>query len=138
MPEDLRITTHICRGNYHSTWASKGGYEPVATHVFAKENVDAFYLEFDDERSGGFEPLRFVPKGKEVVLGIITSKKPELEDKEELKQRIKEAAKYVDLENLALSTQCGFASTEEGNKLTEEDQEAKIKLVIETAKEVWS
>ena len=96
------------------------------------------YLEFDDERSGGFEPLRFVPKGKEVVLGIITSKKPELEDKEELKQRIKEAAKYVDLENLALSTQCGFASTEEGNKLTEEDQEAKIKLVIETAKEVWS
>ncbi|MBC6925454.1 5-methyltetrahydropteroyltriglutamate--homocysteine methyltransferase, partial [Lactobacillus salivarius] len=98
----------------------------------------AFYLEFDDERSGGFEPLRFVPKGKEVVLGIITSKKPELEDKEELKQRIKEAAKYVDLENLALSTQCGFASTEEGNKLTEEDQEAKIKLVIETAKEVWS
>ena len=95
-------------------------------------------MEFDDERSGGFEPLRFVPKGKEVVLGIITSKKPELEDKEELKQRIKEAAKYVDLENLALSTQCGFASTEEGNKLTEEDQEAKIKLVIETAKEVWS
>ncbi|CDK34395.1 Methionine synthase II (cobalamin-independent) [Ligilactobacillus salivarius cp400] len=137
LPEDLRITTHICRGNYHSTWASKGGYEPVAAHVFAKENVDAFYLEFDDERSGGFEPLRFVPKGKEVVLGIITSKKPELEDKEELKQRIKEAAKYVDLENLALSTQCGFASTEEGNKLTEEDQEAKIKLVIETAKEVW-
>lgn len=115
----------------------RGGYEPVAAHVFAKENVDAFYLEFDDERSGSFEPLRFVPKGKEVVLGIITSKKPELEDKEELKQRIKEAAKYVDLENLALSTQCGFASTEEGNKLTEEDQEAKIKLVIETAKEVW-
>ena len=112
--------------------------EVVAAHVFAKENVDAFYLEFDDERSGNFEPLRFVPKGKEVVLGIITSKKPELEDKEELKQRIKEAAKYVDLENLALSTQCGFASTEEGNKLTEEDQEAKIKLVIETAKEVWS
>ena len=105
--------------------------EVVAAHVFAKENVDAFYLEFDDERSGNFEPLRFVPKGKEVVLGIITSKKPELEDKEELKQRIKEAAKYVDLENLALSTQCGFASTEE-------DQEAKIKLVIETAKEVWS
>ncbi|KRM95157.1 methionine synthase [Liquorilactobacillus aquaticus DSM 21051] len=137
LPDDLRISTHVCRGNYHSTWAASGGYAPVADQLFAKENVDAFYLEFDDDRSGDFAPLKSVPDGKEVVLGLITSKKPELENKSVLLKRIKEAAQYVPLENLSLSTQCGFASTEEGNKLEEAQQWAKIKLVIKTAQEVW-
>lgn len=136
-PADLRLSTHICRGNYHSTWAAKGGYGVVANTVFAKENVDAFYLEFDDERSGNFEPLAAVPTGKEVVLGIVTSKNPKLEAKEELIARLNEASRYVPRENLVLSTQCGFASTEEGNKLTFEQQWDKIKLVIQTAKEFW-
>ncbi|WP_025022731.1 5-methyltetrahydropteroyltriglutamate--homocysteine S-methyltransferase [Ligilactobacillus hayakitensis] len=136
-PADLRLSTHICRGNYHSTWAAKGGYGVVADAVFLKENVDAFYLEFDDERSGGFEPLAKVPTTKEVVLGIVTSKNPKLETKAELKARLKEASRYVPKENLVLSTQCGFASTEEGNKLTFEQQWDKIKLVIQTAKEFW-
>ena len=137
LPADLRVSTHICRGNYHSTWAAKGGYQVVADHVFAEENVSDFYLEFDDERSGDFKPLAAIPAGKRVVLGLVTSKRPELEDKATLKKRIEEASQYVSLENLALSTQCGFASTEEGNILTEEEQWQKIKLVIETAKEVW-
>ncbi len=137
LPADLRVSTHICRGNYHSTWAAKGGYGPVAKYVFAKENVSAFYLEFDDERSGGFEPLQEVPAGKEVVLGLVTSKKPELEAAADLVARIKEASQYVSLDDLALSTQCGFASTEEGNQLTEDQQWAKIKLVVEVAKQVW-
>ncbi|MGM1015542.1 5-methyltetrahydropteroyltriglutamate--homocysteine S-methyltransferase [Limosilactobacillus fermentum] len=137
LPADLRVSTHICRGNYHSTWAAKGGYGPVAKYVFAKENVSAFYLEFDDERSGGFEPLQEVPAGKEVVLGLVTSKQPELEAAADLVARIKEASQYVSLDDLALSTQCGFASTEEGNQLTEDQQWAKIKLVVEVAKQVW-
>ena len=136
-PEDLVITTHVCRGNYHSTWASSGGYETVAPYLFAKENVSAFYLEFDDERSGGFEPLRFVPKDKKVVLGLVTSKSPVLEDKELVISRIHQAEKYVPLENLYLSPQCGFASCEIGNKLTDEQQWAKLQLIKEIAEKVW-
>ena len=134
---DLAFTTHVCRGNYNSTWAASGGYEPVAPILFAKENVDAYYLEFDDDRSGGFEPLREVSPNKKVVLGLITSKRPELEDKEVIKERIKEATKYIPLERLCLSPQCGFASCEIGNQLTEEEQWAKLALVKEIAHEVW-
>ena len=136
-PNDLVINTHICRGNYHSSWASKGAYDPVAPYVFAQENVDAFYLEYDDERSGSFEPLKYIPEDKQVVLGLITTKSPVLEDKEEVKRRIREAEKYVPLDRLCLSPQCGFASCEIGNKLTEAQQWAKIDLVTEIAKEVW-
>ena len=136
-PEDLVINTHICRGNFHSTWACEGGYDKVAKPLFSGENVDAFYLEYDTERSGNFEPLKYVSPEKKVVLGLITSKFAELEDKEVIKARIKEAAEYVPLERLSLSPQCGFASTEEGNKLTEEQQWAKINLVSQIAKEVW-
>ncbi len=137
-PEDLVINTHVCRGNFHSTYASSGAYDRVAKTLFAKENVDSFYLEFDDERSGGFEPLAEVTDDKQVVLGLVTSKSPKLEDKEVIKKRIKEAAKYVPLERLYLSPQCGFASCEIGNKLTEEEQWAKIALVKEIAEEVWN
>lgn len=136
-PDDLVINTHICRGNYHSSWASKGAYDPVAPYVFAQENVDAFYLEYDDERSGSFEPLKYIPEDKQIVLGLITTKSPVLEDKEEVKGRIREAEKYVPLDRLCLSPQCGFASCEIGNKLTEAQQWAKIDLVREIAKEVW-
>ena len=136
-PEDLVITTHVCRGNYHSTWASSGGYEPIAPFLFANENVSAYYLEFDDERSGGFEPLRFVSDDKKVVLGLVTSKSPILEEKEVIKKRIAKAAKYIPLNRLYLSPQCGFASCEIGNKLTEEEQWAKLALVKEIAQEVW-
>lgn len=136
-PEDLVINTHVCRGNYHSTYAFEGGYDPVAPYLFAHENIDAFYLEFDTPRAGGFEPLAHVAEGKKVVLGLITSKQPGLEDKEVVKARIKEASKYVPLENLYLSPQCGFASCEIGNKLTEEEQWAKIALIQEIAAEVW-
>lgn len=136
-PEDLVINTHVCRGNYHSTYAFEGGYDPVAPYLFAHENVDAFYLEFDTPRAGGFEPLAHVAEGKKVVLGLITSKQPGLEDKEVVKARIKEASRYVPLENLYLSPQCGFASCEIGNKLTEEEQWAKIALIQEIAAEVW-
>lgn len=136
-PEDLVINTHICRGNFHSTWACQGGYDSVAKDLFAKENVQAFYLEFDDERSGDFESLKYVGKDKKVVLGLITTKSPVLENKDDIIKRIKEASKYIPLERLCLSPQCGFASTEEGNKLTEEEQWAKLKLVQEVAKEVW-
>lgn len=136
-PEDLVINTHVCRGNYHSTYAFEGGYDPVAPYLFVHENVDAFYLEFDTPRAGGFEPLAHVAEGKKVVLGLITSKQPGLEDKEVVKARIKEASKYVPLENLYLSPQCGFASCEIGNKLTEEEQWAKIALIQEIAAEVW-
>lgn len=137
LPEDLRVSTHICRGNYHSTWAAKGGYAPVAKYVFAQEKVDAFYLEFDSERAGSFDPIKEVPADKEVVLGLVTSKKPELENPDDLIARVKKASQYHDLANLALSTQCGFASTEEGNQLTEDDQWKKIALVIDTAKKIW-
>ncbi len=136
-PADLVVNTHICRGNYHSCYASKGAYDPVAPYVFAKENVDGFYLEYDDERSGTFEPLKYVPKGKKVVLGLVTTKSPVLEDKAEVTRRIHEAAQYVALEDLYLSPQCGFASCEIGNKLTEEQQWAKVDLVREISEEVW-
>lgn len=137
IPEDLAVNTHVCRGNFHSTWGCQGGYDAIADTLFGEENVDAFYLEFDTERAGTFEPLAKVPAGKKVVLGLITSKFADLENKEEVIARIKEASKYVPLENLYLSTQCGFASTEEGNILTEEDQWKKIKLIQEIVKEVW-
>lgn len=136
-PEDLVITTHVCRGNFHSTYASSGAYDSVAETLFAGENVSAYYLEFDDERSGGFEPLKAVSGDKKVVLGLITSKKPELEDKQAVIDRIHDAAKYISLDRLCLSPQCGFASCEIGNKLTEEEQWAKLALVKEIAEEVW-
>ena len=136
-PEDLVITTHVCRGNFHSTYASSGAYDSVAETLFAGENVSAYYLEFDDERSGGFEPLKAVSGDKKVVLGLITSKKPELEDKKAVIDRIHEAAKYISLDRLCLSPQCGFASCEIGNKLTEEEQWAKLALVKEIAEKVW-
>ena len=136
-PADLAITTHVCRGNYHSTYAFEGGYDPVAPYLFAHENVQAFYLEFDTPRAGGFEPLKHVADGKKVVLGLVTSKQPGLEDEDALIARINEAAQYVPLENLYLSPQCGFASCEIGNKLTEEEQWAKIALIQKVAKRVW-
>ena len=136
-PDDLVVTTHVCRGNYHSTYISSGPYDAVADVLLGEENVSAFFLEFDDERSGGFEPLAKVPEDKKVVLGLVTTKRPELEDKVVLHERIKEASKYVPLERLYLSPQCGFASCEIGNKLTEEEQWAKLRLVKEVAEEVW-
>lgn len=136
-PDDLVITSHICRGNYHSTYFSSGAYDPVADYVFARENVDALLLEYDDERSGSFEPLAKVSADKKVVLGLITTKSPKLDDKNEVIKRIYEAAKYIPLDRLCLSPQCGFASCEIGNKLTEEEQWAKLKLVKEIAEEVW-
>lgn len=137
-PEDLTITTHVCRGNYHSTWASAGGYAPIAPYLFDQENVSAYYLEFDDERSGDFEPLKYVSSNKQVVLGLVTTKKPELEAKDAVVRRIREASQYVPLERLCLSPQCGFASTEEGNKLTEEEEWNKLRLIKEISEEVWS
>ena len=136
-PDDLVINTHVCRGNYHSTYAFEGGYDPIAPYLFADENVDAFYLEFDTPRAGTFEPLKYVAPGKKVVLGLVTSKQPGLEDEDLLVSRIHEAAKYVPLENLYLSPQCGFASCECGNKLTEDEQWAKVALVKRVAEKVW-
>ena len=135
--EDMVINTHVCRGNFHSTYANVGPYDPVAPYLFAKENVDAFYLEYDSDRAGGFEPLKFVPDNKKVVLGLITSKTGELEDADAVIRRIHQAALYHPLENLCLSPQCGFASTEEGNKLTEQEQWAKLALIKEIAEKVW-
>ena len=137
-PEDLIINTHVCRGNFHSTYASSGAYDDVSAVLFAQENVDAFYLEFDDERSGGFEPLRAVTGDKKVVLGLITTKSPQLEDKDKVIARIREAAAIIPLDRLYLSPQCGFASCEIGNKLTQEEQWAKLRLVREIAQEVWA
>lgn len=136
-PKDMIITSHICRGNYHSTFFASGAYDSVADYVFAQENVDALFLEYDDERSGGFAPLAKVSPDKKVVLGLITTKSPVLEDKEAVIARIHKAAKYVPLDRLCLSPQCGFASCEIGNKLTEEEQWAKLALVREIAEEVW-
>ena len=136
-PEDLVITTHICRGNFHSTWACTGAYDKIADLVFGKEKVQALYLEFDDERSGSFECLSKVSEDKKVVLGLVTTKNPKLEDKEAVIERIHEAARYIPLDRLYLSPQCGFASCEVGNKLTEEEQWAKLRLVKEIAEEVW-
>jgi 5-methyltetrahydropteroyltriglutamate--homocysteine methyltransferase len=136
-PADLTITTHLCRGNNQSMWAAEGGYDFVAEALFNDLEVDAYFLEYDDQRSGTFEPLRFVPKGKSVVLGLVTTKKAALEDKDVLKRRIEEASKYVDVDQLCLSPQCGFSSTEEGNKLTINDQMAKLRRIVEVAEEVW-
>ena len=136
-PADLAVTTHTCRGNNQSMWVAEGGYDKVADALFNNLEVDGFFLEYDDERSGGFEPLRFVPKGKQVVLGLITTKKPQLEDKDMLKRRIEDASKFVDIDQLCISPQCGFSSTVEGNNLTRDEQAAKLRLVVETAQEVW-
>ena len=136
-PEDMVITSHICRGNYHSTYFTSGPYDSVADYVFAQENVDALFLEYDDERSGGFLPLAKVSPDKKVVLGLITTKTPELENKEDVIARIHDASRYIPLDRLCLSPQCGFASCEIGNKLTEEQQWAKLALVKEIAEEVW-
>jgi 5-methyltetrahydropteroyltriglutamate--homocysteine methyltransferase len=136
-PAGMTICTHLCRGNYKSGWMAEGSYEHVAEAMFSRLAVDGFFLEYDDARSGGFEPLRFVPKDKMIVLGLVTTKRPALENKDDLKRRIDEAAKFVPLEQLALSPQCGFASTAEGNALTLEDEIAKLRLVVETAREVW-
>lgn len=136
-PDGLHVTTHMCRGNYRSSWAAEGGYDFVAEALFTQLDVDGFFLEFDDARSGTFAPLRFVPPGKQVVLGLVTTKSPVLESKDDLKRRIDEAAQYVPLEQLCLSPQCGFSSTVEGNDLTRDDQRAKLALIVETAAEVW-
>jgi 5-methyltetrahydropteroyltriglutamate--homocysteine methyltransferase len=136
-PADLAVTTHMCRGNNQSMWAAEGGYEFVADTLFNNLEVDGFFCEWDDERSGGFEPLRFVPKGKKVVLGLVTTKRGELESKDYLKRRIEEAAKFIDIEQLCLSPQCGFSSTKEGNDLTQQQQWDKLALIVETANEVW-
>jgi 5-methyltetrahydropteroyltriglutamate--homocysteine methyltransferase len=136
-PEGLHVTTHLCRGNFRSSWAAEGSYDFVAEALFGGLDVDGFFLEYDDERSGGFEPLRFVPPGKQVVLGLVTTKSGKLEDGDDLKRRIDEAAKYVPLDQLCLSPQCGFSSTVEGNSLTYDEQVAKLDLVVRTAAEVW-
>jgi 5-methyltetrahydropteroyltriglutamate--homocysteine methyltransferase len=136
-PESMAVTTHMCRGNFRSSWAAEGGYDFVAEALFSELDVDGFFLEYDDERSGGFEPLRFVPKGKMVVLGLVTTKRGQLEDKDMLKRRIDAAARYVPLDQLCLSPQCGFSSTVEGNALTSDEQFAKLRLIAQTANEVW-
>jgi 5-methyltetrahydropteroyltriglutamate--homocysteine methyltransferase len=136
-PEGMAVTTHSCRGNFQSYWAAEGGYDFVAEALFGELNVDGFFLEYDDVRSGSFEPLRFVPKGKMVVLGLVTTKRGDLETKDQLKRRIEEASQYVPLDQLCLSPQCGFSSTVEGNSLTFDDEVAKLRLVKETADEVW-
>jgi 5-methyltetrahydropteroyltriglutamate--homocysteine methyltransferase len=137
-PSDMVITTHVCRGNFRSQWISEGGYEPVAERLLGSVNYDGFFLEYDTERAGGFEPLRFLPKGKKiVVLGLVTSKSGTLENRDAVKRRIDEATKFVALDQLALSPQCGFASTEEGNLLAEEEQWAKLSMIVELAREVW-
>jgi 5-methyltetrahydropteroyltriglutamate--homocysteine methyltransferase len=136
-PDGLRVTTHLCRGNFRSSWAAEGGYDFVAEALFTQLDVDGFFLEFDDARSGGFAPLRFVPPGKRVVLGLVTTKSGVLESKDDLKRRIDEAARYVPLEQLCLSPQCGFSSTVEGNVLGVDEEVAKLRLIVETAAEVW-
>jgi len=136
-PAGMTVCTHLCRGNFRSSWVAAGGYDHVAEALFGRLNVDGFFLEYDDERSGGFEPLRFVPKGKMVVLGLVTSKRGALESKDFLKRRIDAAAEYIPLEQLCLSPQCGFSSTVEGNALSIDEQIAKLRLIVETAREVW-
>src|SRR3954451_7442225 len=136
-PEGMAVTTHMCRGNFRLSWVAEGGYDFVAEALFTQLGVDGFFLEYDDARSGGFEPLRFVPKHKQVVLGLVTTKRGELESKDELKRRIEEATQYVDLDQICLSPQCGFSSTVEGNDLTQEQEIAKLRLIVDTAEEVW-
>ena len=137
LPDTVTTAIHICRGNFQSTWAASGGYEPVAERVFNTVKVDALFMEYDSDRAGGFEPLRFMPDDKVAVLGLVTSKTPGLESKDDLKRRIDEAAQYVDMERLCLSPQCGFSSTHHGNKITEDDEIAKLRLIVEVADEVW-
>jgi 5-methyltetrahydropteroyltriglutamate--homocysteine methyltransferase len=137
IPPDMTITMHLCRGNFRSSFVASGGYEPVADTLFNKINVHGYFMEYDSDRAGGFEPLRFVPKNKSVVLGLVTTKSGALEKKDEIKRRIEQAAKYVPLDQLCLSPQCGFASTEEGNVLAEEEQWAKLEMIVEIANEVW-
>ena len=136
-PPDMAVTMHLCRGNFRSSWIAQGGYEPIAELLFNSISVNGYFMEFDTERAGGFEPLRFVPKGKTVVLGLVTSKSGQLESKDEIKRGIDQAAKYMDLDQLCLSPQCGFASTEEGNVLAEDEQWAKLARIVEVAHEVW-
>lgn len=136
-PEGMRITTHMCRGNFRSSWAAEGGYDFVAEALFGELDVDGFFCEFDDERSGGFAPLRFVPPGKQVVLGLVTTKTGGLEDPDDLKRRIDEAARYVPLDQLCLSPQCGFSSTVEGNAITFDEEVAKLRLIVDVARDVW-
>src|SRR6516165_10716459 len=136
-PPQMAVTTHMCRGNFRSSWAASGGYDFVAEALFSELDVDGFFLEYDDERSGGFEPLRFVPEGKMVVLGLVTTKRPELESADDLKRRIDEAAKYVPLDQICLSGQCGFSSTSEGNALTYDEQVAKLRLIVDVARQIW-
>jgi 5-methyltetrahydropteroyltriglutamate--homocysteine methyltransferase len=137
IPSDMTITMHLCRGNYKSTFMGAGGYDAEAEVLFHRTNVHGYFMEYDSERAGGFEPLRLVPKGKIVVLGLVTTKTGQLESKDTIKRRIDEAAKFCPLEQLALSPQCGFASTEEGNTLTEDEQWAKLRMIVEVADEVW-
>jgi len=137
VPDDMTVAVHTCRGNFMSTWLASGSYDYVAEIAFTKLRADAFFLEYDTDRAGGFEPLRYIPKGKRVVLGLISSKLPELEKKDDLKRRIDAAAKFVPLENLCLSPQCGFSSTHHGNKLTVDDQRRKLALALDVAREVW-
>ena len=137
IPADMTITMHLCRGNYKSTHMGAGSYEAVQELLFNTINVHGYFMEYDDERSGGFEPLRLLPKGKQVVLGLVTTKTGKLENKDDLKRRIDAAAKYVALDQLCISGQCGFASTEEGNTLTEDEQWAKLRMIVELAGEVW-
>jgi 5-methyltetrahydropteroyltriglutamate--homocysteine methyltransferase len=137
IPADMAITMHLCRGNFRSTFVAAGGYEPIAEMLFNTINVHGYFMEFDSARAGGFEPLRFVPKGKTVVLGLVTSKTGTLESRDELKRRIEEAAKFVDIDQLCLSPQCGFASTEDGNVLAEDEQWAKLGMIVEVARDVW-
>jgi 5-methyltetrahydropteroyltriglutamate--homocysteine methyltransferase len=136
-PEGMSVTTHMCRGNFRSSWAAEGSYEFVADALFNELEVDGFFMEWDDERSGGFEPLRLVPKGKQVVLGLVTTKRGELEGREFLLRRIEEASRFIDVDQLCLSPQCGFSSTFEGNDLTYEEQVAKLRRIVEVAREVW-
>jgi 5-methyltetrahydropteroyltriglutamate--homocysteine methyltransferase len=137
IPSDMTITMHLCRGNFRSTFMGTGGYEPVADVLFNKTNVHAYFMEYDTERAGGFEPLRFLPKSKSVVLGLVTTKSGQLESRETIKRRIEAVAKFVDIDRLCLSPQCGFASTEEGNILAEDEQWAKLRMIVELAREVW-
>jgi 5-methyltetrahydropteroyltriglutamate--homocysteine methyltransferase len=137
-PADMVITTHVCRGNFRSTWISEGGYEPVAEVLLGGIDYDGYFLEYDSERAGGLEPLRFLPRGKKrVVVGLVTSKSGTLEKTDDIKRRLEEASKYAPIEQLCLSPQCGFASTEEGNVLTEDQQWAKLKMIVDISKEVW-
>jgi 5-methyltetrahydropteroyltriglutamate--homocysteine methyltransferase len=137
VPDDMTVAVHTCRGNFKSTWLASGSYDYVAETAFSTIDVAGFFLEYDDEHSGGFEPLRYIPQGKKVVLGLVSSKLPQLESKDALKRRIEQATRFVPLENLCISPQCGFSSTHHGNNLTEEQEKAKLRLCIETAREVW-